>query len=204
MSELMAELKVMASDPETVKRLKALKLSRRGKKGSISKRANELEKLVEEKRSRRRMQFLTEKLLQVYEDLKKVCMEIFQLCDEVDDYNDLDDVECRVDSCVASEYLQSHQDDPSSGGSFTSTWVNKHAVGALESVSSEGSSSTGHSAREEVTVVRDPVVKGDMDIVDIPEGDCGIWSPEESNNMASAETHGSGEISGGRVFKLLW
>ena len=77
MSELMAELKVMASDSNIVKRLKVLKLSRREKNGAIAKRANELEELVEEKGSRRRMQYLTEKLLQVYEDLRKVCMEIF-------------------------------------------------------------------------------------------------------------------------------
>ena len=200
MSESMAELKVTASDTDSVKRLKALKLSRRGKKGAITKRANELEKLVEEKGSRRRIQFLNEKLLQVYEDLKQVCMEIFQLCDEVDDYNDLEDVECRVDSCVAlvSEYLESRQDDPSSSGSFTSTWVNRHAVGALESVRSEGSSSTGQSAQEEVTVVRDPMVKGDMDNVDIPEEDSRIRPSEEGNVVPG--THGSGEIYGGGGF----
>ena len=135
-----------AADPQNTKRLQALKLSRRGKKGAITKRANELEKLVEERGSRRRMQFLTEKLQQVYEDLKKVCEEILHLCDEVSEYNDLEDVECRVDSCVAlvSEYLDSHKDDPSSGGSFTSTWVHQHAVGALEAISGGSSGHSGH------------------------------------------------------------
>ena len=143
------------------------------------------------------MQFLTEKLLQVYQDLKKVCEEILHLCDEVDEYNDLEDVECRVDSCVAliSEYLESHKDDPSSGGSFTSTWVQQHAVGALESAVSGGSS--GHSGQEDVTVVTESMLNRVVEDLDIPEGENGILQPEDNNNIAPNGTHGSGEISGG-------
>ena len=48
------------------KRLKVLKFSRRGKKSSITKRVDELERLVAEKGSRRRITFLMEALLNVF------------------------------------------------------------------------------------------------------------------------------------------
>ena len=139
----MAEGRDVALDQVTTRRVKTLKLSRRGKKSAITKRINELEKLVVERGSRRRIQFLSDKLLKVFEDLNKVCTEISELCDEIDDHNDLADVEAKIDSCVAliTEYLGTRQDEPSSSGSFCSTWVKQHAVGMFDYVSHDGSRS---------------------------------------------------------------
>ena len=101
MWEVMAEGRDVALDHVTTRRVNTLKLSRRGKKSAITKRINELEKLVVERGSRRRIQFLSDKLLKVFEDLNKVCTEISELCDEIDDHNDLAEVEAKIDSCVA-------------------------------------------------------------------------------------------------------
>ena len=67
------------------KRLKALKFSRRGKKSSITKRVNELERLVTEGGSRKRIQYLVEAMLKVSQEITEVCLQISILSDELDE-----------------------------------------------------------------------------------------------------------------------
>ena len=121
------------SDPGHGKMLKTLKLSRRGKKTAITTRVKEIKNLVAQKGGRRRIRWLTDRLSQVLVDLREVCTNISNLSEEIDQYNDLEDVECTVDSCLAlvSDYMTSRVDDPSSSGSFCSAWVKQHASGML-------------------------------------------------------------------------
>ena len=73
------------------KRLKILRESRTGKKGSITKRINQLYQYVAEKEGRRATELLLKYLHKVYEELEKVCGEISELSDEYDGLNDLED-----------------------------------------------------------------------------------------------------------------
>ena len=74
------------------RRLRSLKNSRRGKKGSITKRIKQLEKLVEENTGMKRLSFLAEALGTVFEELQRVCEEISTLSDEDDVYNDIEEI----------------------------------------------------------------------------------------------------------------
>ena len=95
-----------ATTKDEEKRLKMLKFSRRGKKSSITKRVDELERLVEENGSRRRINFLMDALLKVFKEITEVCLEIAVLSDEVDNKNDLEMYKAKIDSCVALKYIQ--------------------------------------------------------------------------------------------------
>ena len=150
-------LTAMADAGDSAKRVKTLKMSRRGKKISITTRVKEIEKLVAERGGRRRIQYLAERLGEVFESLRQVCRDISNLCHEVDEYNDLEDVELQVDSCIAlvNDYLHLRRDDPSSSGSsFCSAWVRQHASGMLGGNSRDGSVTASHSSADDVSIVR--------------------------------------------------
>ena len=98
---------------DTVRRLKKLKGSRTGKKGSITKRINQLEKFVEEKQGRRATQLLVGALETVYRELEEVCEEISNLDEEYDPNNDIEDVRFQVETCVAivTQHLEARKED---------------------------------------------------------------------------------------------
>ena len=93
----------MSSDPQMgeEKRLKTLKLSRGGKKSSITRRVAELERLVSEGGSRTKIQFLMEAMLKVYQEITEVCLQISILAQDIDEKNDLELVKEKIDSCIA-------------------------------------------------------------------------------------------------------
>ena len=66
------------------RRLRNLKNSRRGKKGSITKRIKQLQELLGENTGKKRLKFLAETLGGVSEELQKVCEEISDLSDVYD------------------------------------------------------------------------------------------------------------------------
>ena len=112
------------------KRLKILRESRTGKKGSITKRINQLYQYVAEKEGRRATELLLKYLHKVYEELEKVCCEISELSDEYDGLNDLEDIRFEIETCEATvtEYLEERKDDPpSTNSSRALSWVKKHA-----------------------------------------------------------------------------
>ena len=156
------------------KRLKMLKFSRRWKKSSITRRVDELERLVAEKGSRRRITFLMEALLNVFKEVTEVCVKIAVLSDEIDSKNDLELYKAKIDSCIAlvTEYLDSRREDPPSSESMCSTWVAQHAVGMLEEISRDGSSSAEavSTVPEETvatsTIAEELVFLADSDIVE--------------------------------------
>ena len=100
----------------SVKRLKILRGSRAGKIGSITKRINQLEQYVEDRKGRRATELLLEYLLNVYGELETVSNEISDICDECDCKNvfNIEDIRFEVEACAASvvEYLDSRINDP--------------------------------------------------------------------------------------------
>ena len=85
---------------DTSQQLKLLKYSRRGKKGSITKRIAQLEKLMEEGGKKKMIRFLVDALDKVYLELEQVCTEIAILTpeSEEDEYNDIEDVRLKVET----------------------------------------------------------------------------------------------------------
>ena len=81
----------METQSEEQRRLGKLVRSRTGKKGSITKRISQLNGMAEAGGcSRKQMKFLLDKLVQVYDELEKVCDEICDLSailDKSDDNN---------------------------------------------------------------------------------------------------------------------
>ena len=69
------------------KRVKILKNSRKGKKIAITRRLKELNTLMadESKSSRRRIKWLTEQLLAVFQELTEVCLQISILSEDIDE-----------------------------------------------------------------------------------------------------------------------
>ena len=96
--------------------LRKWKYSRRGKKGAITKRIRQLEKLMHEGGKKRMIDFLCDALKKVFEELSEVCMEISTLEDEDDEYNEIEDVRIRVETCVAlvADHLENRSDRSSS------------------------------------------------------------------------------------------
>ena len=96
------------------RKLKKLKASRTGKKGSITKRINQLERFVSEKNGRRATQLLVGALQTVFQELVEVCEEISTLDGEDDPNNEIEDVRFEVESCVAMvvEYLEARREEP--------------------------------------------------------------------------------------------
>ena len=99
------ELTMMATKPDDMQKmerqLKRLKYSRRGKRASITKRIENVRRLVGENGSRTIIRKLLEGLLKVYEELTQVCEDISNLCDDVDEFNCLDLVRTDVETCAA-------------------------------------------------------------------------------------------------------
>ena len=116
--------------------LKKLIARRTAKKGSITKRINELERLVSEGASRTKVRYLLSSLLDVSVSLQEVCEEISLITQgrevqwHVANEEWLETEKKRVDACAANvnEYLEARRDDPASTASFTDSWVKKHAV----------------------------------------------------------------------------
>ena len=124
-----------------VKMLKVLRRSRTGKKSSITKRIQQLDRLVSEKGGRRAIGLLLEGLQKVFGELEQVCEEIFNLSDVEDELNDIEDIRFEVDGCVASttDHLELRKDDPpSEDSSIALSWVRKHA-GRFGVISDDGS-----------------------------------------------------------------
>ena len=101
-------------------RLKQLKYSRRGKKGPITKRIQQINALVEQSAGRRRIQMLLDALLTVFEELTGVC-NLIPSCSggEDDEFNNLEELRMEVDDCRAlvADYLERRREDPPSSDS---------------------------------------------------------------------------------------
>ena len=187
----------MSHDPQMAeeKRLKALKLSRRGKKSSITRRVAELERLVSEGGSRTRIQFLMEAMLKVYQEITEVCLQISILAQDIDEKNDLELVKEKIDSCIAqvTDYLDSRRDDPPSTNSLCSTWIAEHTA-MMENVSKGSRSSTDVASMipEDVISIREPSISEEpFSRTNTVAG--GVFASAESR---SADLDRNGKITG--------
>ena len=111
-------------------KLASLKRSRAGKKGSITKRVEQLKRIVSEGGSRTRLQYLLSCLLEVQKAVKLISSEILQLSgNDQADIAWLEDVNFTVDDCASEVhgYLDARKNDPESDPSMTESWAYKHA-----------------------------------------------------------------------------
>ena len=121
-----------AVDGENIEQeLRRCKYLRRGKKAAITKRIQEIERLVNENGKKRMIEFLIDCLNKVFDELSQVCLNIASISSDDDEYNDVEDVRIRVETCAAlvANHLGARSNRSSSTGSMTSSWVRKHAVG---------------------------------------------------------------------------
>ena len=118
-----------ADDNADMNRLKMLKYSRRGKKGSITKRIAQLEVLMADGRQKKMIRFLMETLNKVYGELDKVCREIVHLTpeNEDDDFTHIEDVRFKVESIngLVEAHLDKRAKESLSDSRLTSSWVRK-------------------------------------------------------------------------------
>ena len=111
-------------------RVTQLMNSRRGKKGSITKRIAQINQIVEDGGSRSQVLYLIEALLKVQQALQAVCEELNTLTPDTDtEY--LDNENFRIDTCIseAKGYLERRRLDPPSTDPLTESWVHQHAAG---------------------------------------------------------------------------
>ena len=113
------------SPGDAEKKLQELKLSRRGKKGSITKRMQHINKMVEDGGSRRVIRTLITALRTKFDELNDVCTQIAASTEEVDEINCTEELQASVDLCIvlAEDDLEARRDDPPSTGSVASAWV---------------------------------------------------------------------------------
>ena len=98
--------------------------SRRGKKGSITKRIQQIDRIVGEGGSRSKIEFLVSALIEVQKAMQGVCEELMTIATDTDSEY-LDNENLRIDTCIAEakEYLERRKNDPPSTGSLCESWV---------------------------------------------------------------------------------
>ena len=109
--------------------LALLRNSRTGKKGSVTKRIKRIEKHINDKGSRRLIERLVTDLKKVFLELEQVCAEI-SCISEIDENNCIESYRADLEECeaIVFDYFESRKEDPpSSSGSVTSSWLRKHA-----------------------------------------------------------------------------
>ena len=119
----------MATKLTKAERVTQLMNSRKHKKGVITKRINEMSRIVADGGSRRQLKYLIDQLTAVRTTLHVVCDELATLDPDADmGYADKEDL--RVDSCIgdAEAYLDRRRDDPPSTESLCDDWLQKHAA----------------------------------------------------------------------------
>ena len=101
-----------------------LKRVRADKKGSITKRIEQLNRLVSEGGSRTKISFLFDALKGKFEEVKITCEEIASLTDD-EESAWFEEVQINFDMCSADvhDYLEARKaEPPSTAPSFTASW----------------------------------------------------------------------------------
>ena len=107
----------------------SLKRIRAGKKGSITKRAAQLKRIVSEGGSRSKLRYLVTALSEVHKATIAVNNEVLQLSgNDVSDVAWMEDVNFTVDDAVSEvhDYLEARENDPESTPSMTDSWIREH------------------------------------------------------------------------------
>ncbi len=183
------------------KMLAKLKASRTGKKGSITKRMNQINQMVDEGGSRRVIAALLGCLKRVFGELNEVCTQISNSSDEVDENNCIELIRANVDHCIAiaEDNLEARKNDPPSTGSITGTWLENCSRIYDDDVRSEkfGSEGSGSGSKEGILDKESTTLQQGMDHTDtytnIREG--GVKFPSANSCVPGSES----EITGGVV-----
>ena len=103
--------------------------SRRGKKGSITKRIAQIDRIVGDGGSRSQVRYLIEALSKVQQAMQAVCDELNTLAPDTDSEY-LDNENLRIDTCIseAKGYLERRRNDPPSTDPLTQSWVDQNAA----------------------------------------------------------------------------
>ena len=119
----------MYAEDMSEKRITQLTNSKRGKKGSITKRITQIDRIVGDGGSRSQIKYLVDALLEVKKALQAVCDELVTLSPDTDS-EWIDTENLRIDTCVseAKAYLERRANDPPSTEGLTDSWVDKHAA----------------------------------------------------------------------------
>ena len=116
---------------DVMKRIEELMNLRRGKKSSITKRINELQRLISESGSRTKILFLQKALFKVRDALLITCNELTDLRNSnIADVEWLEEVLHRIDTCSGDieDYMEARRDDTPSTQSLTKSWVENHSL----------------------------------------------------------------------------
>ena len=110
-------------------RITQLMNSRRGKKGSITKRIAQIDRIVGDGGSRSQVTYLTEALSKVQQALQAVCEDLLNVAPDTDS-EWLDNENMRIDTCIseAKAYLERRRGDPPSTEQLTESWVHQFAA----------------------------------------------------------------------------
>ena len=105
-----------------------LKNKRAGKKGGITKRINQIKKLVHGKQSRSGVTYLLGQIAGVVEETRLIAEQVFALTNDAADTLWIEELDADVDLCnsVVTDYLKSREDEPESIDGFTVSWAWRH------------------------------------------------------------------------------
>ena len=117
----------------TQQRINKIIRLRAGKKGSITKRIDQLNKLINEGGSRTKVKYLLTAMMGVHKAAKELSEEFDTLAAEPD-LDWIEELNLRVDTCIGEvqDYISSRQNEPASCASLTGSWVRRHAPGNTE------------------------------------------------------------------------
>ena len=115
------------AEEEIKSRTKKLRKSCAALKGSLTRRAKDLHKMIEETGSRTKIKFLRDVFLEVYQATKETFGRISSLVDSPD-YEWMEAVDSTASVCIAAveEYFEARRDDPESTEGLTENWVRNH------------------------------------------------------------------------------
>ena len=121
----------------TVHLAERLKNKRAAKKGSITKRINEITQLINDNGSRTKVKFLLKALLKVKEEAQELDSKLASVTSDHDEtWMEAENERCDTISADVEEYLEQRKDDAPSTLSLTESWVQQHTP-AAESVIEE-------------------------------------------------------------------
>ena len=179
--------------------------SRRGKKGSITKRIQQIDRIVGEGGSRSKIEFLVSALIEVQKAMQGVCEELMTIATDTDSEY-LDNENLRIDTCIAEakEYLERRKNDPPSTGSLCESWVQKHNavndfVSEDDAVSDVTKGFAGNivwSAARQVRIVSIPVLEASACIVAIGSSESsGVFVCSQSTTVHCSNFFHSADCS---------
>ena len=140
-----------------------LKRRRASKKGHVTRRITELDRLVSEGGSRSKIRYLLEALMDKYKEVGDIHEEIVPLID-ADDSDWLEEVKINVDRCASEvhEYFERRREDPPSE-EYTKSWIENLSSSSLSDPSVKCNDKDPNPAQEPVSTVEPSKLDSGLD-----------------------------------------